>query len=93
MTPRGRLSTWSGTASNADVPVSLRHVTIPTLFIYPDADRDAFPHDQDEYLAAGAAQHKALVPVPGVDQSLGAVGDAGRRLGDPKERLANILED
>lgn len=91
MTPRGWLSTWSGTASNAEVPVSVKHVTVPTLFVYPDADRDVFPHEQDEYLGASAAPDKTMVPVQGVDHGLGAVGEEGRRLGDPKERVASIL--
>jgi len=91
MTPRGWLSTWSGTASNAEVPVSVAHVAVPTLFIYPNADRDVFPHEQDEYLAASAATDKTLVPIEWVDHSLNAVGEEGRRLGDPKERVAGVL--
>jgi len=64
---------------------------VPTLFIYPDADRDVFPHEQDEYLAASAATDKTLVPIEWVDHSLNAVGEEGRRLGDPKERVAGVL--
>lgn len=91
MTPRGWLSTWSGTSSNAEVPVSVRNVTVPTLFIYPDADQDVFPSEQEEYMAASAASDKMLVPVPWVDHRLNAVGEEGRRLGGGKERVAEVL--
>jgi len=91
MTPRAWLSTWSGLSSQADLPDTIRHVTIPTLIVYADGDCDIFPSEQREILEASAASDKTLVDLPWASHYLHPVGDEGRALPDPRERLLDLI--
>ncbi len=91
MTPRGWLSTWSGTSSQADLPESIARVTVPTLIVYADGDSDIFPAEQREILERSGAKDRELVTLEWADHYLNPVGEEGRRLGDPRERLVEIL--
>jgi hypothetical protein len=91
MTPRGWLSTWSGLSSQADLPDTIEHVTVPTLIVYADGDCDIFPSEQQELLVKSGALDKTMVELPFADHYLNAVGDEGRAMGDPRERLMEII--
>jgi hypothetical protein len=65
MTPRAWLSTWSGTSSQADLPDTIRHVTIPTLIVYADGDCDIFPSEQRELMEQSGAADKTSMSSPG----------------------------
>jgi pimeloyl-ACP methyl ester carboxylesterase len=91
MTPRAWLSTWSGLSSQADLPDSIAHVTIPTLIVYADGDCDIFPSEQRELLEKSGAADKTLVELSFADHYLNPVGGEGRALADPRERLVEII--
>ena len=91
MTPRAWLSTWSGLSSQADLPDTIRHVTIPTLIVYADADCDIFPAEQAELLANCAATDKTLAVLPWASHYLHPVGTEGAKLGDPRQRLVDLM--
>lgn len=91
MTPRAWLSTWSGTSSQADLPDTIRHVRVPTLIVYADADCDIFPSEQQELLENSGASDKTMVELPHADHYLNAVGAQGAALADPRERLIDII--
>ncbi|MES4792656.1 MAG: hypothetical protein C4321_06400 [Chloroflexota bacterium] len=91
MTPRGWLSTWSGTSSQADLPDSIQKVTVPTLIVFADGDCDIFTSEQRELLEKSGASDKRLVTLEWADHYLNPVGEAGRRLGDPRERLNDLI--
>ena len=91
MTPRAWLSTWSGLSSQADLPDTIRHVTIPTLIVYADADSDIFPSEQQELFAQSGAADKRLVELSYADHYLNPVGEEGARLPDPRERLIDLV--
>jgi pimeloyl-ACP methyl ester carboxylesterase len=91
MTPRAWLSTWSGLSSQADLPDTIAHVTIPTLIVYADGDCDIFPSEQQELLEKSGAADKTLVELPYADHYLNPVGEEGRQMADPRERLLDII--
>lgn len=91
MTPRGWLSTWSGTSSQAELPESIQHVTVPTLIVFADGDSDIFPSEQQEILEKSGASDKQLVTLEWADHYLNPVGETGRRLGDPRDRLIELI--
>jgi hypothetical protein len=91
MTPRAWLSTWSGLSSQAELPDTIEHVTVPTLIVYADGDSDIFPSEQKEALAASGAADKTLLGLEYADHYLNPVGDEGARLGDPRERLIDMI--
>jgi pimeloyl-ACP methyl ester carboxylesterase len=91
MTPRAWLSTWSGLSSQADLPDTIQHVTIPTLVVYADGDCDIFPAEQQELLAKSAAADKTLTNLPWADHYLHPVGEEGRKLADPRERIIDLI--
>ena len=93
MTPAAWLSTWSGLSSQADLPDTIAHVTIPTLLVYADGDCDIFPSEQRELLAKSAATDKQLVDLPWADHYLHPVGEEGRKLADPRERIIDLIRD
>lgn len=91
MTPRAWLSTWSGLSSQADLPDTIAHVTIPTLIVYADGDCDIFPSEQDELLAKSGAGDRELRTLPWADHYLYPVGEEGAKLADPRERLIDMI--
>jgi pimeloyl-ACP methyl ester carboxylesterase len=91
MTPRAWLSTWSGLSSQADLPDTIEHVTKPTLIVYADGDCDIFPSEQQELYLKSGATDKTLLELPYADHYLNPVGDEGRGLGDPRERLIDMI--
>jgi hypothetical protein len=91
MTPRAWLSTWSGLSSQAELPDTIRHVTIPTLIVYADADCDIYPSEQREIFENSAASDKSLVTLEWADHYLYPAGDEGKRMRDPRERLLDMV--
>jgi pimeloyl-ACP methyl ester carboxylesterase len=91
MTPRAWLSTWSGLSSHVDLPDTIQHVTVPTLLVYADGDCDIFPAEQDELLAKSAAEDKSLQYLPWADHYLHPVGEEGKKLADPRERIIDMI--
>ena len=91
MTPRAWLSTWSGLSSQADLPDTIGHVTIPTLIVYADVDCDIFPAEQAELLEKSGAADKTALELPWADHYLNPVGEQGAVLPDPRERLIDMI--
>ncbi|MGB4861876.1 MAG: hypothetical protein WBO97_05425 [Tepidiformaceae bacterium] len=91
MTPRAWLSTWSGTSSQADLPDTIEDVTVPTLIVFADGDCDIFPGEQEELLLQSGAADKTLMELQWADHYLYPVGEEGRRLADPRERLIEMI--
>ncbi|HKS90600.1 MAG TPA: hypothetical protein VJQ83_01630 [Tepidiformaceae bacterium] len=91
MTPRAWLSTWSGLSSQAELPDTIAHVTIPTLIVYADGDCDIFPSEQQEIFARSGADDKVFEVLPWASHYLNPVGDEGRSLADPRERLLDLI--
>ena len=91
MTPRAWLSTWSGLSSQADLPDTIRGVTIPTLIAYADADCDIYPSEQREIFEKSGAADKTFMTLEGADHYLNASGGEGERLADPRERLIEMI--
>ncbi|HEY8173122.1 MAG TPA: hypothetical protein VIH21_08530 [Dehalococcoidia bacterium] len=91
MTPRAWLSTWSGLSSQAELPDTIAHVRVPTLIVYADGDCDIFPSEQQELFAKSGAKDKTMFELPYADHYLNAVGEEGAKLGDPRERLIDMI--
>jgi pimeloyl-ACP methyl ester carboxylesterase len=91
MAPGAWLSTWSGLSSQADLPDTIGRVTIPTLIVFADGDCDIFPAEQAELMAKSGAADGTLMELPFADHYLNAVGEDGRRLADPRERLIDMI--
>lgn len=91
MTPRGWLSTWSGTSSQADLPDTIQHVQVPTLIVFADGDCDIFPAEQQEILAKSGAEDKTMMELPWADHYLNPVGEEGKKLADPRERVIDMV--
>jgi pimeloyl-ACP methyl ester carboxylesterase len=91
MTPRAWLSTWSGLSSQADLPDTIAHVTIPTLIVYADGDCDIFPSEQRELLEKSGAKDKTLTALEWADHYLHPVGQEGAKLADPRDRLIDMI--
>ncbi len=91
MTPGAWLSTWSGLTSQADLPDTIQHVTIPTQIVYADGDCDIFPSEQRELLEKSAAKDKRLDVLPWSDHYLNPVGEEGKKLKDPRERIVDLI--
>jgi pimeloyl-ACP methyl ester carboxylesterase len=91
MTPRGWLSTWSGTSSQADLPDTIQHVKVPTLIVFADGDCDIFPAEQQELMEKSGANDKTLMELPWASHYLYPVGEEGKKLADPRERLIDMI--
>jgi pimeloyl-ACP methyl ester carboxylesterase len=91
MSPGAWLSTWSGLSSQADLPDTIGHVTVPTLIVYADGDCDVFPAEQLELMAKSGAADRTLMELPFADHYLNAVGGEGRKLKDPRVRLIDMI--
>ncbi len=91
MTPRAWLSTWSGLSSQADLPDTIGHVTIPTLIVYADGDCDIFPSEQRELFQKSGAADKTAMELPWANHYLHPVGEEGARLADPRERIIDMI--
>ncbi len=91
MTARAWLSTWSGLSSQADLPDTIAHVTIPTLIVYADGDCDIFPSEQRELMERSGAKDKTYTELLWADHYLHPVGVEGARLADPRERLIDVI--
>jgi pimeloyl-ACP methyl ester carboxylesterase len=91
MTPGAWLSTWSGLSSQADLPDTIKDVTVPTLIVYADGDCDIFPSEQRELLEKSGAADKTLLELPYADHYLNPVGEEGRKMKDPRERLIDMI--
>jgi len=91
MTPRGWLSTWSGTSSNADLTKTIRGIATPTLIVFADGDCDIFPAEQQELFDNSGARDKEFRTLEWADHYLFPVGDEGRALADPRERLVEMI--
>ncbi|MFN0096683.1 MAG: hypothetical protein ACKVVT_18150 [Dehalococcoidia bacterium] len=91
MTPGAWLSTWSGLSSQADLPDTIAHVTIPTLIVYADGDSDIFPSEQREIFEKSGASDKQLWDLPWADHYLNPVGAEGPQLKDPRDRLIEMI--
>jgi pimeloyl-ACP methyl ester carboxylesterase len=91
MTPRAWLSTWSGLSSQADLPDTIGHVTVPTLIVYADGDSDIFPSEQAEIFEKSGAADKTFVELEYADHYLNPVGEAGAKMADPRERLIELI--
>ena len=91
MTPRGWLSTWSGTSSQADLPDTIQHVKVPTLIVFADGDCDIFPAEQQEILAKSGAADKTMMELPWADHYLNPVREEGKKLADPRERVIDMV--
>jgi len=93
MTPRGWLSTWSGTSSFANLYETIKGVTVPTLLISADGDMDIYPAQQRLMIENAGASDKSLVDLPGADHYLQPVGEQADDLADPRARAADIIVD
>ncbi|MBI2765092.1 MAG: alpha/beta hydrolase [Chloroflexi bacterium] len=91
MTPAAWLSTWSGLSSQADLPDTIQHVMIPSLIVYADGDCDIYPSEQEEILEKCAAADKQLRILPWADHYLHPVGEEGRKLADPRDRIIDMI--
>ena len=91
MTPRGWLSTWSGTSSFANLYETIKGVTIPTLFISADGDMDIYPAQQRTMFDNAGATDKTMVDLPGADHYLQPVGEGADEMADPRARAADRI--
>jgi pimeloyl-ACP methyl ester carboxylesterase len=91
MTPRAWLSTWSGLSSQADLPDSIGHVTVPTLIVYADGDSDIFPSEQAEIFEKSGAIDKTFIELEYADHYLNPVGESGAKMADPRARLIDFI--
>lgn len=92
MTPRGWLSTWSGLASQANLLDTIGEISVPFLVVYADGDCDIFPNEANDIMEySDAAADKQLVTLEWADHYLNPVGEQGAQLGDPRERLIDII--
>lgn len=91
MTPRGWLSTWSGTASYANLYETIKGVSVPTLFISADGDMDIYPAQQRLMTDNAGATDKTLVHLPCADHYLQPVGELATEWADPRSRASDEI--
>jgi esterase/lipase len=91
MTPRGWLSTWSGTSSYANLYETIKGVSVPTLFISADGDMDIYPAQQQTMFGNAGATDKTLVDLAGADHYLNPVGEESGKLDHPRARASDQI--
>lgn len=91
MTPRGWLSTWSGTSSYADLYETIRGVSVPILIMEADSDMDIYPAQQRRIFENAGATDKNLETIAGADHYLNPVGENADKLALPRERAADQI--
>ncbi|MCA9830856.1 MAG: alpha/beta hydrolase [Dehalococcoidia bacterium] len=91
LTPGAWLSTWSGVSSRANLPQTIAGITVPTLLVYADGDSDVFPSEQLEMYNASGADDRDLQVLDWADHYLNPVGEEGRAMADPRERLLEMI--
>ncbi|HIG43113.1 MAG: alpha/beta hydrolase [bacterium] len=91
MTPRGWLSTWSGTSSFANLYETIRGVSVPTLFIEADGDMDIYPAQQRRMFDNAGATDKTLENLACADHYLNPVGEQADELAHPRTRAADRI--
>lgn len=91
MTRRAWLSTWSGLSSQADLPDTIAHVTIPTLIVYADGDCGIFPRSKLELFEQSGAADETAMELARADHYLHAVGDEGARLAGPHDGVVDMI--
>lgn len=91
LTPGAWLSTWSGVSSQANMPMTIAGVRVPTLLVYAERDSDVFPSEQLELYDASGAEDRDLQILDSADHYLNPVGDEGRKMADPRERLIEMI--
>ncbi len=91
MTRHAWLSTWSGLSGQADLPDTIARVTIPTLIVYADGDRDIFPSEQLELFEQSGAADKTAMELAWADHYLHAAGDEGARLAGPHDGVIDMI--
>ena len=91
MTPRGWLSTWSGTSSFANLYETIKGVSVPTLLISADGDMDIYPAQQRAMIDNAGASDKSLVHLSGADHYLQPLGEHAGELDDPRARAAQSI--
>ncbi|HSV52984.1 MAG TPA: alpha/beta hydrolase [Burkholderiaceae bacterium] len=90
ITPRAWLSTWSGLSSNAALAQTIRNVTIPSLFIYPDADHSCTPQDLEDVVRVSGARDKQAAVVEWGLHYLSAAPGMPEGLASPKVRAGDL---
>ena len=91
MTPRGWLSTWSGTSSFANLYETIRGVSVPTLFIEADGDMDIYPAQQRRMFDNAGATDKTLENLPCADHYFNPVGENADKLAHPRARASDRI--
>ena len=80
MTPRGWLSTWSGTSSQADLPDTIQHITVPSLIVrLGDCDIS-----RERGIRRNPTHDKTLMALPGQSPTF-TPSATGQALADPVE--------
>ncbi|MCZ6889020.1 MAG: alpha/beta hydrolase [Gammaproteobacteria bacterium] len=92
MTPRGWLSTWSGTSSYANLYETIRGVTVPTLILEADGDMDIYPAQQQRMFENAGATDKTLQTLANADHYLNPVGEEADQHAPPRERAADQID-
>ena len=91
MTPRGWLSTWSGTSSLANLYETIRGISVPTLLISADGDMDIYPAQQRAMFDNAGAADKTFEDLPCADHYLNPVGEDADNLAHPRARAADRI--
>ena len=91
MTPRGWLSTWSGTSSFANLYETIKGVSVPTLFISADGDMDIYPAQQQRMFGNAGAADKTMLDLPCADHYLNPVGEKSSGMEHPRARASDQI--
>ena len=91
MTPRGWLSTWSGTSSYANLYETIKGISVPTLVVSADSDMDIYPAQQQTMFENCGAADKTLFDLECADHYLNPVGPQVDKLAHPRARCAQQI--